>query len=73
MTPERADQIEIELRRAAMSGPIDDRQRLIGLGLEALAGYRRAADLHIAAHTRCHELINELRTARRVIEILESP
>jgi hypothetical protein len=56
-----------------MSGPIDDRQRLIGLGLEALAGYRRAADLHLSAHVRCHELLAELRTARRVIEILESP
>lgn len=64
MTPERADQIELELRRAAMSGPIDDRQRLIGLALEILAGYRRAYDLHRAAAQRCIELAHELREAQ---------
>lgn len=67
MTPERADQIELELRRAAMSGPIDDRQRLIGLGLEILAGYRRAYDLHIAAAARCVVLFGELREAQAKI------
>ncbi|MBK6920542.1 MAG: hypothetical protein IPH07_24290 [Deltaproteobacteria bacterium] len=45
MTPERATEIELELRRASMDGPIDSRQRIAALGLEALAGWQRARDL----------------------------
>ena len=57
MTDERALEIELALRRAAMDGPPDDRQRLVGLALEVLTGWRRARDLATAAnkpvtHTR---------------------
>lgn len=49
MTDERALEIELALRRAAMDGPPDDRQRLVGLALEVLTGWRRARDLATAA------------------------
>ena len=49
MTDERALEIELALRRAAMDGPPDDRQRLVGLALVAI---ETRIDFKPVTHTR---------------------
>lgn len=70
MTPERAAAIELELRRAAMDGPLDDRQRLIGLGLEALAGWQRARDLSSSTASLVERWRSDAHDLRRRIKAL---
>lgn len=42
---ERIDEIELALRRASMDGPVDSRQRLVGLALEVVLAWRRSKEL----------------------------
>lgn len=52
MTPERLDQIETALLRAACDAPLDGRQRYVKLGLELVEGLRRSKELERGAESK---------------------
>lgn len=52
MTPERLTKIEAELARAALSAPLDGRQRYITLALELVDGLHRAHQLRDGAREK---------------------
>ncbi len=76
MPAERIDEIELVLRRASMDGPIDSRQRLVGLALEVVMAWRRATELRRGAEgvasSRLAELLKIGLMLREAMGLLQS-
>jgi hypothetical protein len=77
MTPERLDQIELQLLREWNVGPLDGRQPLVKLGLELVAGIKRTKEVQASASALSSVRLawhNESWTyLKQAISLLEQP
>lgn len=60
MPPDRIDAIELDLRRSAMDGPVDSRQRLVGIALEVVAAWHRATEMRRGAEAVAERRLADL-------------
>lgn len=67
MTPERLDQIETILLRAALEEPVDSRQRHIKLGLELVEGVRRAKQISEGAREKAGTFMRWYQGAKALV------